>query len=81
MGFLTIVVVYLHCRTAFLVTAQRSVLGVVLMVMLIALAITGLLCKRIPKTCLRIHRVLTLVLCLGVFLHSFIEFNFFTKGV
>ena len=77
LGFASIAAVYLHCRVAFHTTGQRSLLGAFLLVVLIALALTGMLRRVIPKHWMRFHQILTVLLVIGTLFHSFIEFLFF----
>lgn len=75
LGIVSIFATFLHCRFSYSITKQHSLLGSFLLIVLIMIVLTFYLKKRFLRRWLLMHKVLSIVLILGIIVHVFIEFN------
>jgi hypothetical protein len=75
LGLLTTAVVFLHCRMAFEISERRSFLGGILLVCMLGLCATGFMKRLLPRYWIRLHRGITAIMFIILFIHCFIEFN------
>jgi hypothetical protein len=75
LGIVTTGIVFMHCSTAESLTGKDSVVGVILLVCMLALCLTWLLKRMIPRHWLMLHRGVTVIMFLAMIFHSFIEFH------
>ncbi len=75
LGIITTVIVFMHCSVAERATGVNSLVGAILLVCMLAMCLTWLLKRLIPRYWLILHRGITVIMFIAMMFHSFIEFN------
>ncbi len=75
LAIVALIVVYFHCSVAERVTGESSLMGAILLLCMLAMCLTGLLKRLIPRYWLMLHRVITVIMLIILIFHIFIEAN------